>query len=246
MLNILFAAVLLLSFHYNHYARTRMAIYGNLDTFPLQDIALIIKARTGLLTITSPEGTYELYCNQDYLRGILFPHGSAGSILESLSYLVQQKTGQFHFDETSAPPAWLNPNLKLPLCETLASISFATPTAATTEEHLPHPDIRYVLLRSRKPSMHPDLAHFLERAENLLAGTCSAREIATQLNLTLKVVQHYLNELRKINKILPVRAYKQPQMATVSGTTIAEPAPSRPAEHSVVKRLLSLLRKGTA
>ena len=229
-----------------------MAIYGNLDTFPLRDITLIIKTRTGLLTITTAEGTYELYCEQDILRGLITPEGQSESILESLTHLSQKRTGQFHFDEVSQPPVWLHSDAKLPLCETLASIAFGAseknaPNAVTTDETLlPHPDIRYVLLRSRKPFMPPELAGFLERAENLLAETCSARELSTQLDLTLGVVQHYLNELRKINKILPVRAYQHPQLATTSNTTIADTSTSKPAEHSVVKRLLSLLKKGVA
>lgn len=206
-----------------------MAVFGNLSKFSLREILAVVGDRAGILSIETGAARgmrLRLRVVNERLTSLVLER-SVDSSDEVRVLLKRFANGQgdFRFETEVAGDDEAEDSL-LPWEEVLSCLD----GQQGHRDDLPHPQTRFILLKGRTASSHPDLDAFLRLARPLLERGSNAEQLAKELNMEQKEVQQLLQRLREMKKIWPVRAYTE------------EPASSEQRQEKtlVAKRLTDL------
>lgn len=173
-----------------------MAIFGNLKDFPLHEIISVIGARTGTLTIEDHEN---LTLHIQLINGRITKIRTEELVRSKekalkLLMTAKNKEGRFHFSHSKIEPH--------PSFFSLDIRNIPSNTHEIDRSYLPHPQTRFILVKSRNAPLPKETSRFLENNELLLEKGASAEQISNSLQIPLLTVQTHFYHLRLVNKLV--------------------------------------------
>lgn len=225
-----------------------MALFGNLEHQPLNELFHMLQAQTGTLYFHEAyQGrTLELTLAQGVLHALYLDGFSVQESARALAILYQlhhQSTGAFEFQRQDVRS---EQRFALPLRTILRD---TTPHIIPPDQ-LPHPNTRFHAMEAVQDVPQSLQQAWTQLAPHLARGS-SAAELAQVTRVPVPDLQVMLYHLRAVDLIAPIRAAGMvQQQTTVTGPILgrpqSEPLPATPAPIPLLRRMLGALRRFTS
>jgi hypothetical protein len=240
-----------------------MAIFGNLTEFPLIEVMGMLERRCGVLRFVQVGRfqSLEFQLNNGVLQGLVVNGRVLRDGLAAKDLLVEVanlREGTFEFQRVPAESGLLLNDLAIQVNEVLLRRATLDDEWNNYKDNLPDLETRFVLATQELVWLDGELQRFWNLAEPLLEYGISTKELASRLNLEIRLVQVNLYKLRATGVIRPARRVQEvadiraghfpsrevvPVLSNFSAHTILPEALKQPqAKPSLVSRLLGALR----
>ncbi|BBL82244.1 DUF4388 domain-containing protein [Thermus thermophilus] len=178
-----------------------MALFGSLDSMPLEELLLVLKSKEGALEIWNVKGlpATTLYLKPGRIRSIdqrgkPLPPEAAKAVLLTL---LKAREGSFEFLPNLRPRHRVR--LNWPTEKALLSLVTLHDELDSYRDQLPDPQTRFRLQGS--PPEDARYRGFLEKAALYLERGATAQELAQALALPLDLVRLYLLKLEHLGAL---------------------------------------------
>lgn len=178
-----------------------MALFGSLDSMPLEELLLVLKSKEGALEIWNVKGlpATTLYLKPGRIRSIdqrgkPLPPEAAKAVLLTL---LKAREGSFEFLPNLRPRHRVR--LNWPTEKALLSLVTLHDELDSYRDQLPDPQTRFRLQGS--PPEDARYRGFLEKAALYLERGATAQELAQALALPLDLVRLYLLKLEHLGTL---------------------------------------------
>lgn len=227
-----------------------MALFGNLEHQPLNELFHMLQTQTGMLYFHEAYHgrTLELTLAQGVLHALYidgFPVQESARALSILYQLHHQSIGAFEFQRQDKLRS--ERTFALPLRTILRDNVHHT----IPPDQLPHPDTRFHVVEAVQ-DVPQSLQHAWTQLSPHFAQSASASELAQVTRVPVSDLQVMLYHLRAVDLIAPVRAAGIARPTTAApaplpalGSPQPELLPATPAPVPLLQRMLGALRRLT-
>ncbi|TFU27777.1 DUF4388 domain-containing protein [Thermus tengchongensis] len=196
-----------------------MALFGSLDSLPLEELLQLLAHKEGALEIWNLKGIppTTIYLKPGHIRSLdqngkpLDPMAAKAT----LQALLQAREGSFEFLPGAKPKHKVR--LGWPVEKVLLSIITLQDELDRYRPHLPHPEARFELAGSSPED--PRFKDFFRLALPYLKRGVSPQELAQALRLPLDQVRFYLYRLQLLGAVK--RAAPRPKAHPLAGKLLA-------------------------
>jgi hypothetical protein len=235
-----------------------VAIFGNLTEFPLLEVMGMLEHRCGVLRFQDIGrfSVLELHVNMGVLQGLVVDGRVWRDGFDAKALLLEianVRHGSFEFQRLPATSPEMHNDLAININKVLLKSATFDDEWNNYKDQIPDPKTRFTLAGEELVWLEGNLQTFWTKVEPLLEYGISLEDLASRLQMDVRVVQLNFYKLRAIGVVRPARRMQevadiraghfpgsQAKASVVVRPTAPPPAPT--AKPSLVSRLLGALR----